>query len=34
MKFSNVIFDYKNMLIVFDGEPFSEDEIPIIMVQK
>ncbi len=34
MKFSNVIIDYKNMLIVFDGEPVSEDQIPMLIDEE
>lgn len=30
-EFSNIIIDYKNKLIIFDGEPISEEEIPMIV---
>ncbi len=34
MQFSNVIIDYKNKLIVFDGEPIDSENIPMIIDEE
>jgi len=33
-QFSNIIIDYKNKVIVFDGEPINGDEIPMIIDEQ